>query len=63
VIALLAGLATPLYVPGWIVGADDNQWWHAWLLPSYGVGFLVCLLGRTVRRLSPSKNVLDILIP
>ena len=59
VIALLAGLAT-LYVPGWIVGADDSQWWHAWLLPSYGVAFLACLLGRTVRRFrSTAKNILD----
>jgi hypothetical protein len=50
VTALIAGLATPLYIPNWIVGADDNPWWHPWLLPSYAIGFLVCLLGRAVQR-------------
>jgi hypothetical protein len=59
VTALIAGLATPLYVPGWLVGAGDNQWWHPWLLPSHGMAFLVCLSGRMVRRLCTSKNVLD----
>jgi hypothetical protein len=61
-IAVLAGLATPLYVPGWLAGADDNPWWHPWLLPSYAVAFLVCLFGRTARRLSTSdtsENILD----
>jgi len=60
--ALLAGLTTPLYMPSWIVGEGDDQWWHPWLLPSYGVAFLVCLLGRTIRRLSTSdtsENILD----
>ena len=52
VTALIAGLATPFYIPNWIVGADDNPWWHPWLLPSYGVAFLVCLLGRTARQIS-----------
>jgi len=54
--ALLAGLATPLYVPNWIVGAGDDRWGSPWLLPSYGVAFLVCLSGRTVRRLSTSNE-------
>lgn len=64
VIALLAGLATPLYVPGWMVGAGDNQWWHPWLLPSYGVAFLVCVLGRSVSRFkSWSEKILDSAYP
>jgi hypothetical protein len=51
--ALLAGLTAALYLPKWIVGADTDQWWHPRLLPSYGVGFAVCLMGRTVQRLRP----------
>lgn len=48
--ALLAGLTAALYLPKWIVGADADQRWHPRLLPSYGVGFAVCLIGRTVQR-------------
>jgi len=60
VTALIAGLATPLFTPNWIVGAGDDRWGSPWLLPSYGVAFLVCLLGRTVRRFrSTAKNILD----
>jgi hypothetical protein len=51
VAALLSGLATPLYLPGWIVGGQAERWWHPWLLPSYAVGFLVCLFGRAVQKL------------
>ena len=43
-IALLAGLATPLFVPH---GPVDL----AWLLPSYLVGFFVCLCGRAAQKL------------
>jgi len=53
--ALLAGLTMPLYVPGWIVGAGDDRWGSPWLLPSYAVAFLVCLLGRTVRRFAVQR--------
>jgi hypothetical protein len=48
--ALLAGLTAALYLPKWIVGSDADGW-HPRLLPSYGVGFVVCLIGRTVQRL------------
>jgi hypothetical protein len=57
--ALFAGLATPLFMPSWIVGAGDDRWGSPWLLPSYGVAFLVCLMGRTLHRLSTSKYILD----
>jgi hypothetical protein len=53
-LALLAGSTAPMYIPGWIVGADP--WWHPWLLPSYGVGFLVCLSGRTIQKMLSVYN-------
>jgi hypothetical protein len=55
VAALLAGCATPLYVPNWIVGATADVGWHQWLLPSYGVGFLVCLSGRAVQKVAMAR--------
>lgn len=51
VVALLGGLASPLYLPGWVVGAGAEPWWHPWLLPSYAVGFLLCLFGRALQKL------------
>jgi hypothetical protein len=45
-------LATPVYVLDWIVGAGDDHWGRPWLLPSYGMAFIVCLLGRTARQIS-----------
>jgi hypothetical protein len=50
VVALLAGLGTPLYLPSWIVGTAADSWWHPWLLPSYGVGFAVCVAGRALQK-------------
>jgi hypothetical protein len=47
--ALMAGLATPLYLPNWVVGTEADSWWHPWVLPSYGVGFLVCLFARAMQ--------------
>jgi hypothetical protein len=49
--ALLAGWTAALYLPQAIIGAYDDSWWHPRLLPSYGVGFLVCLIGRTAQKL------------
>jgi hypothetical protein len=48
VIALLAGLVTPLWMRLLMVAVAADPWWHPWFLPSYGVGFLVCLLGRAI---------------
>ena len=48
--ALLAGCTATLYLPRWILGTNPNGW-HPGLLPSYGVGFAVCLIGRTAQRL------------
>ncbi len=45
-IALFTGLATPFCMPYWTgIGTDSST--HPWLLPSYGIAFLVCLLGRS----------------
>jgi hypothetical protein len=57
--ALLAGLVTPLLLPGshlW----DLDRYWLPWLFPSYGVAFLVCLCARAVQKkfiLGRSENV------
>jgi hypothetical protein len=44
--ALLAGLIAAFCVPL----AVNDPWWQPGLLPSYGVGFTTCLLGRTLQR-------------
>jgi hypothetical protein len=51
VIAMTLGLGTALCFPGRYVWGLDN-WWYAWLLPSYGVAFMACLAGRTAQKLS-----------
>jgi hypothetical protein len=56
VIALLAGLATPLFMP-LLIGWTPESWWHPWLLPSWGMGFLVCLASGTVQKLTNRKAV------
>jgi hypothetical protein len=50
-VALLAGLTTPLYMPP-LIGVAPESWWHPWLLPSCGIGFLVCLASRTIKKIS-----------
>ena len=50
-VALLTGLTTPLYVP-LVIGAAPESWWHPWLLPSCGMGFLVCVTSGMVRKAS-----------
>jgi peptidoglycan/LPS O-acetylase OafA/YrhL len=50
-VALLAGLATPLYMP-LVISAAPESWWHPWLLPSCGMGFLVCLASGAVQKMS-----------
>ena len=50
VAALIAGMTTRFYAPDWIGGTESDWWWHSWLLPSWGMGFLVCLLGRLGQR-------------
>lgn len=53
--ALLAGSTAALYLPDWTVGTNQDQW-HPWLLPSYGVGILVCLAGRAVEKVYLSRS-------
>jgi hypothetical protein len=58
-IALLTGLATPFCLPYWTGLGDADSSTHPWLLPSYGVAFLVCLLGRLVTlktRIVPTRS-------
>ncbi len=43
--ALLAGLAC---LPIWMRVTGAEPWTHTWLLPSYGMAMLVCLVGRSV---------------
>lgn len=56
VAALLAGL---IYAPYWNRTIGAEAWPHTWLLPSYGVAFLTCLLGRCLqmkRETTPSTS-------
>jgi len=48
VAALLGGVATALCLPQEYTWAQ-GRWWQPWLLPSYGMGFLICLIGRLRR--------------
>ena len=48
--ALMMGWTAVLYLPKSVVGAGADQWWHPGLLPSYAVGFLVCLIGRAIQK-------------
>jgi hypothetical protein len=55
VAALIAGCAAPLYLPNWLVGATSAVAWHPWLLPSYGMGLLVCVSGRIMQKLTATR--------
>ena len=49
VAAFMAGMVVPLSLPsryGW--GAEG--WWFPWVMPSYAVGFLVCVCGRALEK-------------
>lgn len=54
-VAVLAGMATPWYLGRWM--AADSEWFHGSLLPSYGVGFLVCLCGGAVQKMLIGRRV------
>jgi len=57
--ALLTGLTAAFYLPKGIVGTEAEQWWHPQLFPSYGVGFVVCLIGRVIqKRRAPGHGAL-----
>jgi hypothetical protein len=47
--ALLVGLAAPWWMPR-LMDVYVEAWWQPWLLPSYGIAFLACLIGRVVQR-------------
>jgi hypothetical protein len=56
--ALIVGLGTPLYIRHGEMMYDPNPWWWPWLLPSYVVGFVVCLCGRLVENLLARRSQL-----
>jgi hypothetical protein len=56
VAALLAGLAVAFCLPKRYLWGLDN-WWLPWLLPSYAVGVVGCLLGRALQRTSAPGRV------
>jgi hypothetical protein len=49
-IALIVGLATPLYVPRGLMESTPSPWWYSWMLPSYLIALLVCVCGRIAQR-------------
>lgn len=51
-VAMLAGLASPWYLPLWFVGPVEDSWWHRSILPACGISFVVCILSRGIERLS-----------
>ena len=51
VLAFVAGSAVPICMPRWTHSVVES-WWHPWLLPSYGVAFLVCLSGRALQTIA-----------
>ena len=48
--ALAAGLAMPFYMPFLTSSEAPELWWHPWLLPSFGVGFVTCLVGGLLQK-------------
>lgn len=50
VVAVTAALLTPWLMPYRMADFGADQWWHPWILPSYGIGFVTCLLGRAIER-------------
>lgn len=50
-VAMLAGLASPWYLPLWFVGPVEDSWWHRSILPACGIAFVVCILSRGIERL------------
>ena len=52
-IALVTGLATPLYVPHGPMELTRFPWWYPWVLPSFVMAFLMCLVCRLVQKIRP----------
>jgi len=53
--AVLAGVLTPAYGPFLVVIA--NPYWHPWLLPSFGIGFLVAFISGTVQKMRRAPRI------
>jgi hypothetical protein len=54
-IAVVCGLATPLYVSHGPVALTRFPGWYPWVLPSYVVAFLMYLGGRVVQKILAAK--------
>jgi hypothetical protein len=48
--SLLAGLATPLFIPHGPLMYGPHPWWWPWLLPSCAVAFTICVPARLVEK-------------
>jgi hypothetical protein len=51
-LSLICGIGVPAFVRFWWPGTAEDSWGHPWLLPSYGISFVVCLFARVVARAS-----------
>jgi hypothetical protein len=51
-LSLLCGIGVPAFIRFWWSGTAEDSWGHPWLLPSYGISFVVYLFARAVARVS-----------
>jgi hypothetical protein len=56
--SLITGLGTPLFVQHGPMMYAPNPWWWPWLLPSYVVGFTVCICGRLAEKVLAGRGQL-----
>lgn len=55
ILALVAGLAAPWYLPEATTGSSYDAWWRPALLPSAGIAFFLCLALRTLQHRNRSR--------
>lgn len=51
-LSLICGIGVPAFIRFWRAGTAEDSWGHPWLLPSYGISFVVCLLTHLVAQAS-----------
>ena len=47
-LSLICGVGVPAFIRFWRSGTAEDSWGHPWLLPSYGISFVVCLVARAL---------------
>jgi hypothetical protein len=47
-LSLICGIGVPAFIRFWRSGTVEDSWGHPWLLPSYGISFMVCLVARAL---------------